>query len=462
MKAFTMKILEGIKRGESMRENTPTAGNISGIQVMSLVLTAGRKPKAWFRAWFRVFFQVAVAVMMLCGGLPQMVTPQTAPFQLQAQDWPAWRGPHGDGSVESGNWDPEALRGGADVLWRASVGQGFSGLTVRGNRVYTAGNDRNQDTVYAFNAANGSEVWSYSFSASRGSYPGPRAAPVLDGQYLYFLNRHGVLVCLRAHNGEEVWKRDLTRDFNAQSPGWGFAGAPVVAGDKLIINAGRAGMALDKNSGELLWSNGGGRGGYAAPVVFDHNRREYAALFAFRDLVIVDIRNGEEIASYSWQTGSDVNAADPLVKNNLIFITSGYGKGGVLLELTGRNLRQVWNKNNLASHFPSGVIVDDHLYSIDGDAGRRGGTLRCVHIESGRERWSRNVGFSSLIAVDDRLIVVNEQGDVIIIEANPDRYREVSRANGVVDARVWTPPSFSNGRLFLRNDRGEVIAIDLR
>jgi outer membrane protein assembly factor BamB len=376
-------------------------------------------------------------------------------------DWPRWRGPRSDGISTETDWDPAALSKGPRILWRTNVGLGYSAVAIAADRLYTMGNVKGQDTVSCLNARTGREIWSYSYPARSMQYPGPRATPTIDGDSVYTLSSDGQLICLSADAGLLRWRRNIAADFDAQAPNWGFAGSPVVEGDLLILNAGVSGLALDKESGKTVWRSGAGTAGYATPVLYTRNRTRYAAIFGRRAIYGVEAQTGRVAWSYPWVTSNDVNAADPLVFGDRVFISSNYGAGSALLDISGRQPKLLWKNGRMNSHFSSFVLIDGFIYGNDGFAGRSSGTFRCLDAESGREMWAEGLGFGSLTAADGKLILLTERGDLHIAEATSSRYQEIARAGSVLSSSCWTPPVLCDGRIYLRNHRGELVCLDM-
>ena len=272
-----------------------------------------------------LFFKLLLFFSLIALGSFSLVS-----SQAEAADWPQWRGLNRDSvSVESG-WDPLALNR-PRIVWKARVGIGFSSAAVKDNYLYTMGNENNIDTVYCLDANTGKEIWNYSYPCGLGEHPGPRATPTVDDDLVFTLSREGHLYCFNAKNGKVRWKRNITKDFKVTPPNWGYAGSPVIEDDILLLNAGVSGIALNKKSGKKIWVSSPGTGGYATPVIYDWNDKRCAAIFGQNALHAVVVETGELLWSYKWQTGSDVNAADPVVSGNKVFISSGYGKGSVLL-----------------------------------------------------------------------------------------------------------------------------------
>jgi outer membrane protein assembly factor BamB len=376
-------------------------------------------------------------------------------------DWPRWRGPDGNGISAEKDWNPEALSKNYRLVWKANVGIGFSSFSIKGEALYTMGNKNEQDTVYCINARTGKIIWHYSYPCSLGQHPGPRATPTIDGNWVYTLSRQGDLFCFSAADGKVRWQKNITGTFDVRPPQWGFAGSPVVEGELLLLNAGRSGIALDKKTGKKIWAGKSGIGGYATPVIYDYKGKRYAAIFGQKELIAVEVKTGKEAWSYPWRTRYDVNASDPLIMGNQIFISSNYGAGCALLELNGNKPRVLWKNGNMSSHFSSFIYIDGYIYGNDGFAGSRGGTFRCLDSKNGEVVWSESLGFGSLIAADGKLILLNERGDLFIAKATPSSYEEISSASGVLARTCWTPPVLCNGLLYCRNNRGDLVCIDI-
>ena len=164
----------------------------------------------------------------------------------KADDWTSWRGPNGDGISLETDWDPGALSGDPRILWKVNVGFGFSSVSVKGKKLYTMGNIKDQDIVFCLDTESGKVIWTHSYQCTPGDYRGPRATPVVDEGYVYTLSREGHLHCLSAKNGKVRWKRHLADDFGVEIPSSGFSGSPVIDGDLLVLNAGKHGTVLNK------------------------------------------------------------------------------------------------------------------------------------------------------------------------------------------------------------------------
>ncbi len=380
----------------------------------------------------------------------------------EISEWPRWRGPDGNGIAPDADVNPKALAGQPKIAWKASLGTGFSSVAVAGSLVYGLGNADGTDTVFCLNAGTGRIVWKYSYRCAQGSYPGPRATPTVHDGVVYTLSREGHLFALDAATGKVLWQKQLVNDLGIQPPGWDFAGSVVVAGDRLILNAGRSGLALDRSSGATIWESGAGPGGYATPVLAELAGRPSAVIFGERAAYGVDVADGTVRWSFPWVTGSDVNAADPVVFGDRVFVASAYDKGCALYDVSGARPAVVWRNNAFNTHFSSFVTLGGYLYGIDGDARvPNGGVLRCLDVRTGKTAWSAPVGFGSLIATRDHLVVLNSTGTIIVAEASSAGYRELARCS-LPRNQYWTPPALAGGKLFVRNLTGDLFAIDVK
>lgn len=374
-------------------------------------------------------------------------------------DWSQFRGPAQDGISKDTQWNPQSLANGGKVAWKSNAGAGYSSVTVVGDRVFTMGNKDNKDIVTALNIKDGTQIWQHAYACKAGSFPGPRATPATDGELVYTMSRDGHLFCLRADTGAIQWQKNMIDDFKAVNLKWGLSASPIIKDDKLLINACEYGVALNRLTGAKIWASPPGIGGYAAPVVCTDGKREYLAIFGQKALYGVDVNTGKKLWSSPWETSYDVNAADPIPLDGKIFISSGYDKGATLVDVTGPVPRNVWTSKIMRNHFSSCVLIDGYLYGIDGNTGS--GSLKCIEFATGAEKWSHNLGFGSLTASGDRLIILTEKGDLLVAKASPTAFEQIVSAGKILDKTCWTAPVLCRGLLFCRNSQGLIVALNV-
>ncbi len=382
-----------------------------------------------------------------------------------AGDWPNWRGPNLDGISTETNWDPYALND-VKIAWQAEIGIGYSSVSVADGKAYTMGNvNRDTDVIYCFDAVSGEELWRYTYDEPldpKYYEGGPSATPTVHDGKVYTLSKSGKVFCLDAATGEVIWHRKLPhqeglgRVLPAKRPTWGFASSGLIFDDMIIFNVGSAGVALDKNDGSIIWHSNRGESGYATPVPFTAaDGSTQLALFGKDSLMAIDPNDGQVLWSYPWQTRYDVNAADPMIVGDEIFITSGYNRGATLLKMNATPT-PIWENRTMRSQMSGPVLIGDYLYGIDQNQ------MACVRWDTGEQLWTeRSVGNGTLSAAGDKLIVLSERGRLMIVEACPNGFNELSGAD-VLSARCWSPPTLSNGLIYARNSRGTLVAVDVR
>jgi outer membrane protein assembly factor BamB len=376
-------------------------------------------------------------------------------------DWAYWRGPNGNGISPERSWRSEAVAGKPKILWQKTLGNGWSAVSVKGDRAYTMGNINEEDIVYCLDANTGREKWRHVYACDDGNYSGPRATPVIDDGSVYTLSRAGHVFCLDAVTGIVKWRRDVVEDLGAKILRWGLASSPVVADGNVLLNVGRRGMALDKKTGQTVWDSGPALGNYAALVPARVAGKPTILTFGEKAIYGVDPANGRERWSVEWITKYDINAADPLPMGDKVWISSGYGRGCALLDCSTSRPKIVWENKNVCAHFSSPILHDGYIYAINGNTGRKC-QLVCQVPKTGKVAWSKEVGFASMILAGDRLIVFNEKGTLRVVAASPKGYRELARADNLLPPKCWTAPTLSRSRLYLRNSKGSVVCLDLK
>lgn len=399
----------------------------------------------------------------------------TKESEHKAFDWPGWRGPKRDGISEESDWYPEALSGGAKLLWKVDIGRGHSNVAVVKNRLYTMGSKEMVVHVYCLEASTGREIWRHRFEKS---YPEPNSTPVVDGNRVYALSGYGTLLCLNATNGKIRWQKSLNRDFKLQPISQGWSTSPLVVDELLLVNASAKQLALDKNTGNTVWlvedeKPRGSFGSYASPVVYDDNEgRRYVLFMGPGNLNAVKAATGKKLWSFThndpWHP-----IADPVVSGSKVFIS--IHDTCYMLEMDGSEPQELWSSSVLCSDIATAVMVDGFLYGShfadrylstnDWNSMRRfDWPLRCVNPETGEVVWEENLEHSVLSSADGKLILLGVKGTLYIAEASPKGYNELARADisrGKKQVVFATPPVLCNGKIYCRNFWGDLICIDV-
>ena len=386
-----------------------------------------------------------------------------------AEDWPQFRGIHRNGvSAETGmlgSW-PE---GGPKEVWRVPIGEGYSAVSVVGNRLYTmfADNDEEKPTEFAaaFDAATGKELWRVPVGEKSITQfgNGPRSTPTVDGDSLYVLGSRGDLVALATKDGAERWRINLTEAFGSQVPYWGFSTSPLIDGKQLVIEGGgpegKSYVALNKKTGETRWTFGDGpqSPGYNSPIAVDMGGGLRYVYVVGEKLTALD-PDGKEIWSYPWPSG-ETHAAPLFVPPNRLFASGAEGVGGTLVEVQDNggeaSASEVWHTRFMRNHFSSSVFHDGHIFGFDN------ATLKCLSVDDAKLAWAkRGLGKGSLILIDGHLIVLSDLGQMLLVEATAEGFRQKGSVQAL-EGRSWTAPTLSGGRLYLRNHT-EMVSYDIK
>lgn len=384
-----------------------------------------------------------------------------------AEDWPQWRGPNRDGiSTEKGllkSWP----QGGPPKAWQVQgAGEGYSSFAVSGGKLYTLGARGETEYLMAFDAGTGKKLWETAhgsrFSNDQGD--GSRGTPVVDGGQVYSLGASGDLSSIDAASGKLSWKKNLLQEFRGGNIRWGLSESPLVLSDRILVNVGAKGasiVALRKNDGSVLWQSGNDDAGYASAVRHTVGGVPQAIYFTAQRAIGVDTRDGRLLWSYNKVANRTANIATPVVRGNRVFLSSDYGTGAALLELTpsGGSIeaREVYFTNEMRNHHASSVLIGDHLYGFSS------AILTAMRFDTGEVAWrDRSVGKGSIVYADERLYLFSERGVVGLAEANPQGYREHGRFELSIGSRPsWSHPVVANGKLYLR-DQDTIYAFDVR
>jgi outer membrane protein assembly factor BamB len=378
---------------------------------------------------------------------------------LFAGDWPNWRGPHFDG-ISTGQL-PETLPDSLPVLWKADVGIGFSSFAVVGDRVLTMGNKEERDSVWCLNAQTGEVIWQHIYDCPLDPLyyeGGPGGTPTVHGGSVYTLSKKGHVFRLDLETGKVIWSRDLIADHGLKLPEWSFAGSAFVEGELVILNAGRRGIALSRETGETIWLPDTDTSGYATIVPFQAKKNETQhLLFSAKSISSINVADGSVHWDFPWKSSRDVNAADPVVIGNEIVVSSSGGTKRLRPMADGNPPEVIWEQHDLKWYFNPGVLIDNHLYSLHGTT-HRPTQLICTDATTGKTVWAEE-GFGSggLVAAGSDIIVF-DLGKLTIFPATPDGFRPVLQQT-ILEGKCWTAPVIANGQIYCRNAEGKIAAV---
>ncbi len=369
-------------------------------------------------------------------------------------DWPRYRGPHQDGSSPgNGVLDRDPI--GLAVEWKRPLGSGYSSISVAGDVGVTMFTDGEADVLAAFDAATGAERWRYRiaemYEGHTGSDDGPISTPAIAGGTVYGLGPRGHLFAVRLADGQEIWSRALGEG-DSLAPYYGFATAPLVAGEALVVLTGGPGghsvTAFDRATGEPRWSVGDDPVNYQSPALMKLAGRSQVVAINDKRLIGIDPEGGEVLWQHEHGTDPVEAFTQPLALGGGRLLINSLSET-VALEVSaagdGFEVAELWRTNAFQRSYAIPVLHGDHLYGFN----RR--FLTAVDAASGEAVWkSRPPGGRGLILVDGQLVVLSPEGEVVVVEATPEGYRERARL-AVFEDGALTPPSFAGGRIFVRN-----------
>jgi outer membrane protein assembly factor BamB len=388
-----------------------------------------------------------------------------------AADWPGFLGPTRDGvSPETGLLATLPAKG-PPMVWEREVGEGYSGPVVAGGSLVLFHRVDGDEVIECLEAATGKGRWKFPYpSAYRdrfGKGDGPRATPLIADNHVWTLGAGGVLSCVALADGTKLWQRDLSAEYGPRPGFFGVGTTPLLEGGRLLVNVGAAGagvVAFDPATGKELWKSTDQGASYASPVAATIDGVRHAIFFTREGILSLDPATGAVRFSKRWRSRLDasVNAATPLVVGDLLFVTASYGTGAMLVRCKKDGIEEVWKGDGaLSSQYATPVVRDGYLYGCDGRSDAGTVALRCLELKSGKVRWSKeSFGCSSVIAADGRLILLTEEGDLVIGDVSPEGFRELARAT-VLTGPVRALPALSGGRFYARDNR-RLVCWDLR
>ena len=388
--------------------------------------------------------------------------------RVRADDWPQWLGLKRDGGTAEvvKPWK-EPLK----VLWKHDVGEAHGGPVVAKGKTYlfclTPG--KNAETLAAFDAATGKPIWDTSYPRHETKIAfgnGPRSAPcVVDGK-VYTFGITSILTCFDAEKGAKLWQVDGEEIYKAPTLTFGSSCSPIVVGDHVIVNMGSKGasiIAFDKNTGKEAWKKLNDAASYSSPFLYEHNGNPRVVFLTANGLVALDPRDGSVLWQYPFRDFLLESSCTPMMIDGKL-LASSITAGSVLIKESDKDAKptKVWS-NSLNCYFSTPVAIGkDTLYMVTGDLFTKKAVLRCVDAKDGKELWKRpNVGTyhaTPLRTGDNKLLLVEEKGDLVLIDANREKYTELARSN--ICSNTWAHPALANGRLYIR-DAKELICVEL-
>lgn len=384
----------------------------------------------------------------------------------QASDWPNRRGPEMNGKSPATNLLSEWPAEGPPVVWRARVGTGYSSPTIANGRLYVSGHQDGTDILHCLDAVSGESIWTFEYDSEifdRQHEGGPASSPITDGERVYIISRDARFFCVDALSGEKLWGYDFQEEIGAETPVWAFSMTALREGELVIVDMGTA-VAMNAESGDIVWKSNPYSPGYSTPIAFDMHGKRVVAVFNGDGLLLLDAGAGEELGFFPWATNFKVNSSVPIIHDDLIYISAEYGQGAALVRVAANfSLESVWEHKDFNNHFNAAVLLDGKLYGYHGHYGRADVVFRCVDILTGEIHWTEeSLSRGSVIYADGKMISLTGSGELVLFEPSPEEFKPISRFQAL-GGKCWTEPSLANGIIYLRNNgRGDLVGFDLR
>ena len=386
---------------------------------------------------------------------PKESTAPVAPVSAQAE-WPGFRGPRRDGIVRGVRIKTDWLAAPPAQLWRRAIGPGWSSFAVSGDLLYTQEQRGEEEVVACYKATTGQPVWSHRdkarFFESVGG-AGPRGTPTLHNGRVYAFGATGILNALDATNGNVVWSRNVASETNTKVPFWGFSSSPLVIGDVVIIAASGQLVGYDAATGTQRWVGPSVGGSYSSPQFVTIDGVAQVLLMSDSAVTSVSPSDGKQIWAHEWACNAIVQPA--LGADGEILITSqenGTRSIAVARGASGWTVKEKWTSNGLKPYFNDFVVHKGHVFGFDNRI------LSCIDLKDGQRKWKGGrYGNGQLVLLPDQdlLLVLSEEGELVLVRATPDQFMEVAKVEGI-QGKTWNHPALVGDILLVRN--GEEMA----
>ena len=383
-----------------------------------------------------------------------------AAAEKKLADWPGFRGPRRDGVVRGVRIETDWSQSPPVKMWRRPIGPGWSSFAVRGDLCYTQEQRGEDEIVACYKVTTGDPVWRHRnavrFWESNGG-AGPRATPTLGGSRVYTFGATGILNALDAASGAVVWSRNVAADSDTKVPMWGFASSPLVVGDVVIVAAAGRLAAYEVSTGKPRWFGPAHGGSYSSPQRATIDGVSQILLLSAAGATSVTPADGTVLWEHEWPGGSIVQPA--VMANGDVLINSIATTGGVGLRRLavahgpdGWKVEERWTSTGLKPYFNDFVVHKGHAFGFDGSI------LSCIDLADGARKWKGGrYGNGQLVLLPDQdlLLVLSEDGELALVSATPEQFKELARFPAI-EGKTWNHPVLAGDVLLVRN--GEEMA----
>jgi outer membrane protein assembly factor BamB len=385
-------------------------------------------------------------------------------------DWPAFGGPHRNFTVDAPVPPPWSEKGPREI-WSRSLGEGYSSISVFDGVLYTMYRKDEQEVFIAIDAKSGKTVWEYSYESSTkgfsfGAGPGPHGTPTVTADRVFAAGTTGILHALDRKTGKLIWQHDLIDEYHGTLRDNGYACSPLIYGDTIIMMVGGkedSVMAFRQSDGSVVWHNSGFQNSTSSPLLVKLGGQEQVLAFLFEGIAGFDPHNGKLLWSFPHTNEHGLNVTLPvLTDDGQLFLSCAYSGGSRLLKLirTGEKTtaEELWFTRRMRIQFANAMVMGDRVYGSSGDMT---GIFTALDMKTGKVAWQdRTVGIAQMLRVSDRLIILSEDGNLIL--ATPgDSGLKIEAKAPIFDGQSWTPPTLIGSTLYAR-DRKMIRAFDLK
>ena len=377
-----------------------------------------------------------------------------------AAEWPGFRGRDRNSVIRDVRIASDWSRSPPAELWRRAIGPGWSSFAVRGDSLYTQEQRGDDEIVASYKVSTGQPVWIHRdpvrfWESNAGA--GPRATPALSGDRVYTLGATGILNALDARTGAVAWSRNAAVDTDMKTPDWGFSGSPLVIGDLVVVAASGKLAGYDAATGKPRWYGPNRGESYSSPQLMTLAGVPQVVLLSHDGATSVAPADGKVLWQHEWSSGAIVQpvpSGDGDVLVHAIAMTSGLGirRLAVTHASGGWTVQERWTSTGLKPYFNDFVVHKGHAYGFDGSI------LSCIDLADGKRTWKGGrYGSGQLVVLSeqDLLLVISEAGELALVSASPDQFREVARFRAI-EGKTWNHPVLVRDVLLVRN--GEEMA----
>ena len=380
---------------------------------------------------------------------------------LAHPEWPEFRGPGHTGCSQAPKISTDWSAHPPQELWRIQVGPAWSSFAVAGRMLFTQEQRGPKETVVCYDADSGREIWKTEIEARLDDPmggPGPRATPTLANGALYVTGGTGVFLKLNPVTGAIVWRQELTQVAGSKVPMWGFSCSPLVVGSVVVVYGGDGSgekglLAFDTATGQLRWSAPCSINSYSSPQLNNLLGEDSILMPSSSGLEVLDPANGKTRFHYEWKIPQFRALQPHAVGTDTVLLPTGMNMGTRALRLKKSSdqytAEETWTSRQLKPDFVDLVSYHGHAYGNDG------GMLTCIDLQTGERKWKGGrYGKGQILLLENSglLLILAEQGQVVLVGADPAQHRELASFQAL-KGKTWNHPVLVGDRLYVRNSQ---------